>query len=191
MATKKQNPKKSAAKPQAKKAPAKKSLKLMDIQILTKNEKLKELLKDPKFKAEFEKRKQAIIDGHQHIQSPPYSCKPMVCKKSGLVVLLQIQPSNPRSIHRGPCAVTITTFIGRLQYKEQLELPNLRRACEYIKDYGVEQCARFTDIAVSKHAMDVVDAVTRDLMPMINGEQKSEVNTRQADNADQRREAGK
>jgi hypothetical protein len=167
MASKNKNPKKPAAKPQAKKAPAKKERRLTDIVLLTDDERIKDAMKDPKFKAEFDKRKDIIIQRFNLIKSPPSNCKIIVESESGLTVLLQIQPSNPRSIHRGPCAVTITTFVGRVQYFEQPEFTNLRRACEYIKDFGQEQAKRFTEAALNKHANDVMRSVVSDIVPML------------------------
>lgn len=168
MATKTKTQKKPAAKPQAKKAPAKKGKRLTDIVLLTDDERIKDLMLDPKFKAEFDKRKDLIIQRFNLTKSPPSSCKIIIDNATGLTVLLQIQPSNPRSIHQGPCAVTITTFVGRVQYFEQPEFTNLRRACEYIKDFGQEQAARFTEAALNKHANDIMRSVVRDIVPMID-----------------------
>lgn len=164
--TKKQPTKKPAAKPRAKKASAKKP-ELVDIQFLTNHPKVKELAKQPNFKQRFELVKEKIKAGYKFIESPPF-CKPLIDKSTGLIVLLEVQPSDPKSIHRKPAAVFIKTMVGRLQYIEEAEFKNMQRACEYIADFDQKQAARFCASAVKRHAYDVTEMAMKEIMPLID-----------------------
>lgn len=167
MATTKKKPaKKTAAKPRAKKASAKKP-ELVDIKFLTNHPKVQELAKQPNFKQRFELVKAKIKAGYDFIQSPPF-CKPIIDKSTGLIVLLEVQPSDPNSIHRRPAAVFIKTMVGRVQYIEEAEFRNMQRACEYISDFDQKQSARFCSSAVKKHAHDVTISALKDIEPMID-----------------------
>lgn len=185
MAAKTKNRKRKPAAPK-KQQPAAKKGSLLDIRLLTTNPKVKELIdKDPDFRAKFEKAKAGIIAGHGMIKSPEHAYKILKCKKTELVVLIQVQPSDRRSIHKEAAAVIVSTMCGRIQYGETIEFKNLKRACEYVQDVDQLQIERFTSETVKRHAHDIANSVISELKPIVD---KAISNGMQREASDNKRE---
>jgi hypothetical protein len=150
-----------------KNAPKQQRRRLVDIKILTDHPKIQELLKTPEFKERFEKTKGNIIAGYNLLKTPPF-CKILKDDKTGLVILLEVQPHSGRYIHKLPATVNITTMVGRIKYVETADFKNLRRACEYVNDFDQKQSARFTESAINVHSKDMINHVISELSPMLD-----------------------